>query len=170
MPETIEKGRAYTAVKAVATLSGTVKEWEAPARRSAFETACEKAFKGSQCLLNGTKAGSVVLDFTVVQYADAAKGLAITDQFADATILAEFRAAVLAATGSTVEAAPTIVEVTGVGADGGVVYNWKVSGGAIAGLVILCVVVIACCVGVGIYAHCKRRAALSAPVKTLTGV
>jgi hypothetical protein len=169
-PKTIESGRAYTAVKATATVSGTLEEWEAPAQGSAFETACEKAFAGTQCLLNGTKAGSVVLDFSVVQYADAAKGLPIADQFADVTILAAFRAAVLAATGSTFEAAPTIVSVTGVDAGGAVVSSRAVSGGAIAGIVIMCVVVVATMLLVGCVVYRKRRAAPSEPVKPPTTV
>ena len=163
----IASGRAYTAVNAVATVSGTIKEWAAPARRSAFCTAAEKAFKGTECILNGTKAGSVVLDFTVVQYADAAKGvLSIADQFADATIMAAFRAAVLAATGSTFEAAPTIVSVTDVDKDGKVVYSSTISGGAVAGIVLGCVIVAAMLIGCCVCSYRKRRATAADPVET----
>ena len=91
---------------------------------------------------------------------DEAKGLYIADQFADATIVAEFRAAVLAATGSTFEAAPTIVSVTNVDEDGKVVYFWNISHGAVAGIVLGSVVVAAMLV-VCVCAFCKRRAALS---------
>ena len=167
-PKTIEPDRDYTAVKATATVTGTLAEWEAPARRAAFEAACEKAFAGAQCFLDDVKAGSVVLDFSVVQYADEAKGRSIADQFADGAVVAAFRSAVLAATGSTFEAAPTVVSVTAVGKDGKVTYSSNISGGAVAGIVVGCVVVATMCVGVGIYACRNRRAAPSAPVKTPT--
>ena len=115
--------------------------------------------RAPQCILNGTKAGSVVLDFTVVRYADEAKGvLSIADQFADANLLAEFRAAVLAATGATFEAGPTVVSVTDVDKDGKVVYSWSISSGAIAGIVLGCVVVVAAVLVCCICAYRKRRA------------
>ena len=105
-----------------------------------------------------------MLDFTVVQYADAAKGLpSIADQFADATIMAAFRAAVLAATGSTFEAAPTVVSVTDVDKVGKVTYFSIVSGGAVAGIVLGCVVVVATLLLVGGVAYRKRRAARFEP-------
>jgi hypothetical protein len=168
-PKTIAPGRAYSAVRVAAALSGTVKEWESPARRSAFETACEKAFAGSLCFLAGAKAGSVVLDFTVVQYVEAAKDahiLHIADQFFNVEIMATFRAAVLAATGSTFESELKVVSVTTVGKDGKVDFSSTVTAGAVAGIVLLCLVIAAAVLVVCVCAYRKRRATPSDPVKT----
>ena len=120
--------------------------------------------RAPQCILNGTKAGSVVLDFTVAQYADVAEGvLSIADQFADATVLAEFRAAVLAATGSTFESAPTVISVADVDKDGKVVYFSNISGGAVAGIVLGCVVVVVATMLLVGCVVCRKRRATRVP-------
>ena len=137
-------------------------EWAPSApRRSAFETACEKAFAGAQCYVYGVAGGSVVLDFAVVQYADAIKGLPIADQFADPTVMTAFRAAVLAATGSTFEREPTIVAVTGITTTGSRLFFSPLSGGAIAGVVIMCAVLFAATLAVGVWLG-KRQAGKNA--------
>jgi hypothetical protein len=70
-------------------------------------------------------------------------------------IVAAFGAAVAAATGFTVASDPTITAVTGVSADGSVVALAALSGGAIAGLVIMCVVV-AVLIVAGVYVYLKK--------------
>lgn len=152
-------------------MSGTLKAWASPAKRAAFEAACEKIFKGAQCFVDGVKAGSVVIDFTIVQYADADAGAAgtpsLAEQLADAAVMARFSSEVLAATGSTIEAAPTVISITAVSADG--TARVPLSGGAVAGIVIMCVVVAATTIVGGVYVY-RRKRALPTATKTDTRV
>lgn len=148
-----KKGRWWTKVKVVATLTGTLDDWASRQTRAAFEAACEKSFD-ARCCVGGVAAGSVVLDFTLVQYADEAKGAPLADKLADVAIAASFRAAVLAATGTTFVSAPKVVSVTNVSADGAVLFDAPISGGALAGIVVVaCVLVLGC----GAFAYRARR-------------
>lgn len=123
--------------------------------RAAFEAACETSF-GAQCCVTGVKAGSVVVGFTVVQYTATATGTSVVAKFADRAVVAAFGAAVAAATGLVVESTLAISSVTGVAVDGSIVGYGGLFDGAIAGIVISCVVVMALIVG-GVAGVCTYR-------------
>ena len=98
----------------------------------------------------------------------------IVARLADPAVITAFNDAVFAATGAKVVSNLVVVTATGISGSGAVVYSTGTPGGfsagAIAGLVIMCVVCCALVLGCGIFAFCKRRAALSDPVKAATGV
>lgn len=142
-----------------AILNGTLTEWESPALRASFEEACEEVF-GSQCIVkgvvNGVKASSVVINFKIVQYADTGTAAtSIVDKFADPAIVARFSAAVASATRFALEVIPMITAVTFVSGDTSALAT--LSGGTIAGLVIMCFVVTAVIVFQEVHVQGLRR-------------
>jgi hypothetical protein len=135
-------GRPRVETVVQVAVSGTLTQWQSPKVRASFEQVAEKIF-GLPCFVKGVKAGSVVIDFTVVQYTSTGVAVkSIPDMLADPTTLAAFNEAVSASTGFAVESVPTVSSVTSMTGKGGVVTAIPtLSGGAIAGLVIMCVVV-----------------------------